>query len=33
MIKTKVYLGKESICIGEGVGLVDNEIACEAQMK
>ena len=33
MIKTKVLSWKRGICIGEGVGLVDNEIACEAQMK
>ena len=29
MIKTKVLSWKRGICIGEGVGLVDNEIACK----
>lgn len=33
IIKTKVLSWKRGICIGEGAGLVDNEIACEAQMK
>ena len=33
IIKTKVLSWKRGICLGEGVGLVDNEIACEAQMK
>ncbi len=33
ILKTKVLSWKRGICEGTGIGLVDNEVTCEAEMK